>query len=222
MQKLITDLRQLLIDHGSAGISIGQIEINTYRVKIKIMCERFNFDKTPSAIPFDYSASVQIYNTITQGTISSSQYPEYEVLPDLREQIIKEVERALCLVKEVEKTHSASSVLGDTFIKQQKVRRWYQSEYGLMEQQLDLLHSFHSPNRIPMGYTKEEVLLCIRLHSERTEHKKLCSTAEYPARLHSALFVGIDEKSSRTEALKKAVFDMYMDLVRYQPPPSFS
>jgi hypothetical protein len=222
MQKLITDLHQLILDRHKAGISIGQIDIDTYRVRIKIMCERFNADHTPSTNPFDYTASVQIHNLLTHGTINSAHSPEYEVLPDLRKKILEAVEKALTLFTQVEKTKPETSILGETSTKQQKIRRWYQTSFGLGEQQLDLLHSFHSPQRIPLGYSFEEVLLCIRLYPVRVEHKKLCSTFSYPARLHPVLFIDIDENISRTDALRKAIFDMYMDLVKYQPPPSYS
>ena len=139
MQKLLTDLRQLLVDKRCGGIQIGEIIIDTYRVQVRVMCELFNPDHSPSKIPGSYSAKVQIHNTLTQGTIHSEQQPDYKVLSDLREKIVQMVERAIEAIMDSEKTKQSPYPLADTYTKEERVKKWYQQEMSLTRQQLDFL-----------------------------------------------------------------------------------
>jgi hypothetical protein len=145
----------------------------------------------------------------------------FTMLDDLREKIVSAVIVAIKRLVNGKVIKDVAEYFEKSIAKQDAIEEEYRQRVLLTKDEVAALHMFHSPYRIPAGYTDEEVKLCIKLYPLRKEQISLFP-GFYPRTLHSSLFENIDEKISRTEGLKNAIFHMHMDIIMYQPPPSQS
>jgi hypothetical protein len=218
MQLLIPALIELLNRYGLSNINLSQVEIDPYQINLSVK----HLEDQPPNLPSSYIVEVSMFNILTARLQNQSLpriIPATEQLPeDLRSKLIDVTSEAVQKILDLKQKGKWIPIeefdLSATALIEEETEDDYRKRYVLTTPELDLLHSFHVPNRIPRGYTNEEVRLCILLHPVREQHRRLFP-GFYPRKLHDDLFIDIDEPRSRTEALKQAIFTMYMDIISF-------
>lgn len=143
---------------------------------------------------------------------------DYEMLPDLREQIIKNVDAFLEMFsqskgmteKEFDKDMQESATKQDALLEK------YKTEMNLSDEDAIALHRFFSPNRIVAGLTIDDVRLCVHMCETRRKQMNLFPGL-CPPSLPNELVQHPDKVIPRSTALLKAIQEITADLEHLKP-----
>lgn len=146
---------------------------------------------------------------------------DYIFLDDLRNDILKELERQITLPTVLIKAAERKLMMEGLRDDQPDPRmESYRTKFALTNEDVNLLHQFFSPNRVVMGLTKEEVRMCILLVPARREYAEKPTT--YARELPSVLFKDADKEVSRKEALQEVLYTMLIHLANRPDKINFS
>lgn len=214
MEKLVYEIRKLAVENKVSYISLSSLKIDLYVVSVLLS----GGNEKPSNSPEDYRVRITSLNTL----INNGQYALPEPLPmnrilsdDFRKKILDNVKEGISLhlngSQPLDEQQGIGEYLEGLQSLQDKAEDEYVKRFSLPRNDIIQLHRFHSPKRIPRGYTEQEIRLCLSLisfHDGWVESYPLL----FPPTLDEGLFIDIDKDISRTEALKTAVFKMLLDL----------
>jgi hypothetical protein len=214
MHKLLPELINLAIKNDIIGSHISDFVIDNYIVSVDISLNPHPAIKS-IRLPSDYQINVRLLNILTAHLIFDKlAVPEplsesFVFLDELRYKILKFVTDLIESPRE--------NISNDkcNLNNQSSAEDEYLLRIPLMKEELKALHMFHSPYKVPRGYTDQEVRLCIYLLPLRRKQIELYPSL-FPPVMYPDLFIQSDENISRTEALKKAVFNMLVEIANFQ------
>jgi hypothetical protein len=214
MEKLVREIRRLAVENKIVHTSLSSMKIDLYTVSILIS----SGNGKPSNSPENYRVRVTALNTLINNNPYAlpKSWPMNRILSDdLRRNILDNVKEGISVCLNKSSSLNDWSGLtehpkGEESLRD-KIEDEYVKRFFLLKDDIIQLHRFHSPLRIPRGYTEQEIRLCISLislHDNWVESYPLL----FPPTLGEGLFIDINKSASRTETLKTAVFKMLLDL----------
>lgn len=218
MKYLVPALKELRAKHNINGFHTSLVIEESYYVGIKIV------EDHESMLPDEYLVTVELLNylsDISNEKVFPKKLPDtYEMLDDLRKEILEVVDHWMMIVKQLGKTGKPIGNIDIHFKeladKQNNVLANYCDRLTLTKKEAGDLHMFFSPHRIVRGLTDEEVRICILLYPKRKEQAGFYPCFAPPP-LHRDLLKDPDKDVQRTEGLQKAIYYLFRDIANRRP-----